>query len=399
MTARLKNKPSTATGQFPAVVGERHGAKASAANLNKSVSVAKPKGSGAKSRREGMHVSVAQPGKVEALAAAPSETAPQPDLLRLMPGLYPGLSWDDYRAIRAINKSTLDELDGASPQHLRHSLDSPSKKKTPALIFGDAAHVCVLQPNLYGARFAVAQQCCETTEKRSRCSYGGKFERDGRWYCSKHDPLNNQVLPGARIVLPQDDHDTIQRMRDAFYADPRAKALMAMKGPVEVSGVFTDEDTGELCKMRGDKLLPDIAAVGDYKTAECAKRAPFVRSIRRFGYHRQGAMYVDGVNSIPGIGAYDSFLLMAQEKVEPFAVGIYRLRERSLNKGRREIARMLWVYARCRRENFWPGYGVPGYDWELTPEENALAEAEADSPGKYLIQDIELEEWDLREAA
>jgi hypothetical protein len=67
----------------------------------------------------------------------------------------------------------------------------------------------------------------------------------------------------------------------------------------------------------------------------------------------QAAQYLDGFD-----GKFEQFCFIAQEKVPPYAAGIYWLDEASLELGRQQYRQALAGIAKCQREGTFPvGYG------------------------------------------
>lgn len=184
---------------------------------------------------------------------------------------------------------------------------------------------------------------------------------------------NNQ----NRIVLSQDQWDQLHAMRDAVWNHPAA------------SGVL----------QRGNNMVVDL------KTTDDASLEGFSKSIANWRYDVQHPYYLDGLceaieqsgGELPEaavIGAAElsaywidketgvlcrcrpdfwrgypkHFIFIAVEKKPPYAVGVYKLDEESVELGRAQYRTDLRVYAECKANDKWPGYGdkiqtisVPGW--------------------------------------
>jgi exodeoxyribonuclease VIII len=93
----------------------------------------------------------------------------------------------------------------------------------------------------------------------------------------------------------------------------------------------------------------------DLKTTNDASPEGFIWAVRRYLYHLQAAFYVDGWEAAGG-GPIDEFIFIAVEKTPPFAVGLYRLPESALIKGRDLYRQGLDTFNRCLTRQVWPGY-------------------------------------------
>lgn len=311
-------------------------------------------------------------------------------------GLHFGVPAEIYHAWPALNNSTLTKLEQSSPEHVLADRKNP-RPRTAQMRFGDAYHLCVLQPELFDRYYMVAGPCCADTKGGVPCKNMGAVRRavagaaEPQWFCNVkgHDPMAGAPFDGDHVIS-QSDWDTMRAMRERLMSDPIAGPLLRQRGPVEVSAIFTDEATGQVCKLRIDKILVEMCSILDLKTTVCANRPQFVRAIKRYGYYRQAGFYVPGVMRAEPELAINKFIFVAQEKKYPYTPGVYRLGERSIAKGKMELAPLVRQYAACAKRELWPGYTFrPAVDGEQQTDWSA--------GGEYAVQDIELEEWDLRD--
>ena len=70
----------------------------------------------------------------------------------------------------------------------------------------------------------------------------------------------------------------------------------------------------------------------DYKTTEDASENGFSKSIAQWGYHRQDAWYMDGVQAVYGERPR-GFVFIVQEKENPDNIGIYSLLDQDRELG------------------------------------------------------------------
>lgn len=251
-------------------------------------------------------------------------------------GIHPDVPAAEYHAWDAASNSRLNVLQ-RSAAHLRHEIGHPSPP-SDAQVLGDAVHYAVLQPDLFGVRYACAPECDRRTKAGKETWEAFAAENVGR------------------TVLKRDDHTLCLALRDAVRAHPLARSLLAAAAAHrEVSLVWTDEESGVTCKARADLAAPAAAIVADLKTTTDASPGAFGRSVFNFGYHRQAAHYMNGFRAL-GIDVSD-FLFIAVEKSPPHCVAVYRIDDDALEAGRHQLRGLLKRYHACTTSGAYPGYG------------------------------------------
>jgi len=247
------------------------------------------------------------------------------------PGFY-DIPNETYQKETAVSKSDLT-LFARSPAHYKCK---EKRKETPALIFGDAVHTAILQPDIYIKRYAFFPE-----------DHDGR-NIDGRARIKEAKEKN-------LIPLSWNDSGRIGEMKEAIRQHPTASKLIYGEGPAEISGFWVDERTGLECRLRADKIRSDLGIVIDLKTCEDARFDAFQRSIATYRYHWQGAHYLDGVSEITGI-PHTNFVLLAIEKEPPFAISIYRIDDAAIYAGREEIKILMNEFRECKDRDVWPAY-------------------------------------------
>ncbi len=178
--------------------------------------------------------------------------------------------------------------------------------------------------------------------------------------------LNN----GHRTVLSEDGWQQVMDMRDSLLAHPMASRMLKADGRAEVSVYWKDEETGVDCRVRPDFWAFSKRVVIDLKTTEDASREGFSRTVAKWGYHRQAAMYLHGCRqairqSGSDIPAPEAFAFIAIEKKPPYLVAVYVLQGESFGLGKAIFRRDLNHYARCLKDGAWPGYSDTIQELEL----------------------------------
>lgn len=297
------------------------------------------------------------------------------------PGVYPSMPAVQYHALDGASNSRLTQL-MRSPAHLKAYLAEP-KKDTTALRIGRAAHSAILEPDDFDASFTVADRCQAITKAGGQCNNSGlAFHSDLGWLCGVHTKNVPGEFDSRRIIVPPADYAMCVGIRDSVLASASACALLSGDGDAELTLVWDDVASGVRCKGRLDRHAPHISSgcIVDVKTTRDASRREFERAIFSHGYHRQGALYLDGAKA-NGLAA-EHFVIIAVEKEPPYAVAVYRLTEGAIDAGREQLASLLARYADCVERNEWPSYpdevqdiALPHYAWAQIDEE--LSEAAA----------------------
>ena len=258
------------------------------------------------------------------------------------------MNHDEYRSVRAVNWHTLREID-KSPRHARHAM-SGGLPDTPALRFGRAAHVYLLEHETFADRYAIAPD----VDRRTKA---GKAEYE----------QFTQANAG-REILDREDMATLEAMWAAVEESSGRSRLLAMPHEVEHVVRWIDAATGLECKGRVDWVCPTRGILIDLKTTQDASVESFEQDMARFGYAEQLAFYADGLTAA-GIPIRQT-IIIAVEKSPPFGVALYSIADDSLDAGRALNRVRLQIWARCSKTNTWPSYpqhiqtiGLPA--WKL----------------------------------
>lgn len=260
---------------------------------------------------------------------------------------------DEYHRIDRVSNSRLSWL-ARSPAFCRWNIDHPADP-TPAMRLGSACHYAILEPEKVEATYAVAGRCEARTSKGAQCSNWGTVRRGDAWYCGirGHAPPPEQdEAVDAREVLSRADMDRVLRIRDAVHANRAAAALLRRETRREVSMLWADAATQLPCKGRIDVLADDMVA--DVKVTRDAHPHRIESFVARGGVHRQGAMYLDGLDAL-GRTVTD-FLVIAVEPEPPHETCVYLLDPHALRTGREHVRRLMETYAACERTSEWGGY-------------------------------------------
>lgn len=246
-----------------------------------------------------------------------------------------GLTNAEYHTRPEVSKSGLD-LVRRSPLHFWNRYLNPDRIIEPpseAMVIGSALHTAVLEPHLFDDEYAVAPHCDRRTKEGKMI--WADFEQEA----------------AGKTLLKADDASRIDAMAKAVRSHKAASFLLTMPGKAEQSYFWTDDETGEKCKCRPDWHSADGRIMVDVKTTEDASPGKFLRnSVLGWRYHVQAAFYMRGLPSA------EVFLFAVVEKKPPFAVAVYSLPPKLIERGQEEARQDLQRIAECRAANHWPSY-------------------------------------------
>lgn len=247
-------------------------------------------------------------------------------------GWHPEMAAEDYHALELPSSSLLSRV-RQSPAHARAWLDS-EHEQTKAMRVGSAFHCDVLEPVLFDKLYVVQPEFSGTGSVAARAAW--------------------KEANASRTILTAEEYFCALGMGTAVRTHPTARKLLAAATHRELTGIFREQTTGELCKVRIDALVPSFNATIDLKSCADASPQGFRWQAVKYGMHRQGAIYADACEAL-GEKA-EHHIIIAVENKAPYAVGIYRISDGDMQRGRREYIELLKVWSDCCANQFYPGY-------------------------------------------
>ena len=261
---------------------------------------------------------------------------------------------------------------------VRHEMVTQTES-TAAQKLGSATHSLTLEEHDFLERYACLGLCQAITNKGTQCtSQASHLHVDGDHLCGTHiRSLEPDLLDTDKEILTESEYMNAVGMRRRVRSYPEAWELLEEEGPVEPVGIWRDPTTGLLCKMRPDKLVPQLGTNCNFKTARDGSEWAFSKVIDDLGYHLKGAFQRMGLEALGFEHRHHSFVVV--ESSEPWEPVVYRLNDNDLDAGDREIGPLLTMFAECVESGNWPGYGPgivnitrPDYAWTRDMREGDL---------------------------
>ena len=253
------------------------------------------------------------------------------------PGIYYGISNENYHAGPGVSKSQLDDIADTPALYLWRKNAPVDTTKTKTLDLGTAFHCRVLEPEEFSNRFIVAP------EFNRRTNAGKEEEKAFLMECAST----------GKTVITAEEGRKIELMYQSVMALPLGQWLVESAGHAESSIYWEDPETGILCRCRPDKIIPEFHWIMDVKTTADIQR--FKTAYYDYRYHVQDAFYSDGYEAQFGVQPTFVFLV-ASTTIEcgRYPVEIFMMGEEAKLAGQQEYHRNLRTLADCLNTDEWP---------------------------------------------
>ncbi len=197
---------------------------------------------------------------------------------------------------------------------------------TQAMIFGDAFHKSVLEPDVFKTKYVMAPNVDRRTKK-------GKEE----WL-----EFTSSLNP-EQVALTANEYDDIFIMTDIIKSNQMTSNLLS-GGEAEKVYVWDDPETMVPCKGKIDYVREDC--IIDLKTTRDCGRNAFLESCIKYGYIRQAAFYCQAAG-------VKSFVFIAIEKTSPYIMNVFQIHEQRLAEGGNQYVALLERFQQYKEEGTW----------------------------------------------
>jgi acetolactate synthase regulatory subunit len=242
-----------------------------------------------------------------------------------------------YRNHPAISRSQLTDLH-RSPLHYWAKHVDPDRitaeKSSPALRFGTAVHMAVLEPALFMQTYAEGPMAARSTKA---------------W--------KEAVAASNYTLLPPDEYRSIQAIVKSLGAHTSASNALFRSQGINEATFITKDRTGLAIKCRADRVT-ESGWVIDLKTTQDASTIAFMKSVYNFQYHIQAAFYLRCIEQATGVKP-KGFVIIAVEKEPPFACQAFHCDGEMIAEGEKEVDALLnqlKILSETYGKEPWPSY-------------------------------------------
>lgn len=259
-------------------------------------------------------------------------------------GWRPGQTNEEYHSdASARSRSQIITVIEESPAAFfeRHVRGSYPSETTPSMAFGTLLHHAILEGSDFLKRYIIAPNF---TELFGHANSKVHKEAKAAWYEEN----------AGRLIVTRKELDDIEGMTASVLEHPDAVALLK-NGIVETSGYYADPETRIALRFRPDLYGEGLGVLADVKTTESCREDNFMRSIAKYRYDFQMAMYAEGIYQITG-KRVEFPVFIALEKKPPYECAVYILNDEAMQNGLRDYRRALESIRSCYDNNRWPKY-------------------------------------------
>lgn len=250
----------------------------------------------------------------------------------------PSMPFDEYKASRGLNASTLKQ---PTPLEMLHQIlgdNELTESRAKAYAFGECVHKATLEPEL--------------------------FEKGGweNWFAfsptsgltTKAATAMRESNPGITLVT-QEILDDARRCRDAIYRHHHARELLK-NADTELSGHAWDEEHGLWRKIRVDiRGGAGSDYLADVKTTTSVDLSDMKRDIFKLGYDLQASIYRDTDKLITGFER-PRFVFIFVTKSAPFMARTMELKQDHLEDARIRYLDRIGAFSQAAHDDQWSAY-------------------------------------------
>lgn len=272
----------------------------------------------------------------------------------VQPGIYPNLSFEEYRAIDALNWSTLSKL-RESPAACKRYMESPPEASA-AQDFGTAVHHYLLERESFWDNFVIWDGTPYHTRKDpfrvATNDTRNPIRRGAKWELFKAAAESD----GKKVLTPN-EMEKVVTYANRWDDHPLTKNILD-GALTELSIIWECEYTGQLCKARID-LLTASGDIYDVKTTRQGNPYDFVQDAKRFGYIHQLCFYSMGYDMAPAGEVGHKFsqtigFIACPKAKDPVDNLLVFTKHSAPDEYDLEVKLLLELFQKCKETDHWP---------------------------------------------
>lgn len=253
-------------------------------------------------------------------------------------GLYLDMPNEWYRAQEGVSKSDLVYLDESECDFLwnKNAPRDPEALKTFEI--GTAFHCIIFEYEQFDNRYIIAPEFNRRTTQ-------GKADEAA---------FLQEMSSEGKIIISHEDNRKIRAMRESCYAHPKARLFLEADGICEASIFHRDVETGEMTKVRPDKIIQfqdrhiiiDAKSIGQFDQ--------MAASVEKLDYHVQDAMYSDVYQKHFGFAPEFHFLFCSTTvEIGRYSVTVRELSDDWRLAGYNKYRELLLKYHEAKTNDDW----------------------------------------------
>jgi len=258
-------------------------------------------------------------------------------------GVHFNIPEAEYRSADGVSQSLLKEFgNAATPKHFQ--VREP-RVATADMELGTVVHAAILTPEKFAESYHLQplEYPAVVKGKDVMKPWHGGSDWCTEWLLEHSD----------RPVMTRKKLEKIPKIKASLESlQPFGAALK--HGRTEVAFFKRDGETGLMLKCRVDLIATDAEGysfIFDLKKvgSGCATGPEFSKQAWNLGYHIQASFYLE-------VTGASRFVFVPFDDDKPFCCCQWETSPTMLDEGRKAWRNLLNTYAKCVRDNDWPGY-------------------------------------------
>lgn len=285
------------------------------------------------------------------------------------PGSAIRVDWSFHRYLSAsdfVSRSALEDLRTKGPAYYkaRYIDRTIPFAESAAMQLGTLLHMRLLEPEKWAREVLVWDELPRPAGANGRAKQGTEPRRLYDIWKMNSDAWadeRDKALSVGATVIDLGQAEKIEAMAASVLRHPFGSKLFGPTGENETTILWHHADTGALIRVRLDRVFPLRSArlIVDLKTTKDPSPDAFAKSIVNFGYHTQGALYVDAARALEPEADF-RYVIVAVRNEAPYECAVYELAEANddgepgpLARGREHYTEALHDFMSRRETDVW----------------------------------------------